>query len=235
MEARHGHGKSARRWLDAFLPPACLLCRERLAGGLLCPACTAGLPRNPVPCPRCALPLAVPASACGRCLRSPPPFAAAWVPFLYGHPLDLLETRFKFGADLAAGRALSGLLQAAPPPSELPLALVPVPLHRGRLRERGYNQALELARPLARTLGVALGTGLLRRTRATPPQTGLDAATRRRNLRGAFALAPGAVIPEHVALFDDVMTTGATLAEAARALRRAGAQRVDVWALARTP
>lgn len=174
---------------------------------------------------------------CGRCLRREPPFAAAWVPLRYAHPLDLLEARFKFHADLAAGRVLSALMieHAAVDVPARPELLIPVPLHAARLRERGYNQALELARPLARAFAIPLRADLLLRTRATPPQTGLDAKTRRRNLRGAFAVAAAAALPGHVALIDDVMTTGATLHECARVLRRSGVARVDVWALARAP
>jgi len=225
------------------LPPHCLLCGEDgEAGRDLCLACAASLVRNPVCCPRCALPLGVPAPACGECLHRQPPFEAAFAPFLYAHPLDLLMTRLKFGRSLAAGRVLSGLwseaiTQMAP---VLPTLFVPVPLHASRLRERGYNQAFELLRPLARSLKIPLAGSLLQRTRATPAQANLDASARRRNLRGAFGLhvpalrglAPAAV---HVALVDDVMTTGATLRECARVLRRAGIGRVDAWALARAP
>src|SRR5438445_173292 len=117
-------------------------------------------------------------------------------------------------------------------------ALIPVPLHAARLRERGYNQALELAKPLSREFGIALAPDLLRRTRATPAQANLDANARRRNLRGAFelnksTLVDNAALPAHIALVDDVMTTGATLRECARTLKRAGVARVDIWALAR--
>ena len=226
------------RGLRVLLPPRCLLCGARGAGTRdLCAGCAADLAPNAPCCPGCALPLATPAPACGACLARAPPFARAWVPLRYAHPLDLLEARFKFHADLAAGRVLAGQLvecaaRAAP---DLPAMIVPVPLHVARLRERGYNQALELARPLARALGVPLCHDALRRARATPAQTGLDAKMRRRNLRGAFAVAPGFEWPDHVALFDDVMTTGATLGEATRTLRRAGVGRVDAWALARAP
>ena len=225
------------------LPPHCLLCGDDgEAGRDLCLACAASLVRNPVCCPRCALPLGVPAPACGECLHRQPPFESAFAPFLYAHPLDLLMTRLKFGRSLAAGRVLSGLwseaiTQMAP---VLPTLFVPVPLHASRLRERGYNQAFELLRPLARSLKIPLAGSLLQRTRATPAQANLDASARRRNLRGAFefhvpalrGVAPAAV---HVALVDDVMTTGATLRECARVLRRAGIGRVDAWALARAP
>ena len=227
-----------RRLAFALLPPQCLLCGQRSdAARDLCVACTADLMRNAVCCPRCALPLAAPAPLCGECLASEPPFSAGCAPFLYLAPLDQLVTRLKFGRSLAAGRVLSELwldaLRAAPPPR--PDALLPVPLHAARLRERGYNQALELARPLARGLGIALRPDLLVRHRATTAQSDLDAAARRRNVRGAFGITPGAVLPPHVALVDDVMTTGTTLRECARTLLRGGVARVDVWVLARAP
>jgi ComF family protein len=172
---------------------------------------------------------------CGECQRHAPPWDAAWAPFRYGWPLDRLESRYKFGADLAAGRVLSTLWQREPCPVALPQCLLTVPLYRRRLRQRGYNQALELARPLARALGVPLRHEVLQRTRSTEAQTELDAISRRRNVRGAFALRAGIELPTHVAILDDVMTTGATLAECARVLKRARVQRVDVWALARAP
>jgi len=221
-----------------LLPPHCLLCDQRSDGvGDLCSGCRADLQRNLICCPRCALPLQTPAPLCGECLQSEPPFAAAFAPFVYAHPFDLLVTKLKFGRSLAAGRVLAGLwLAASNELPALPQMLVPVPLHPDRLRERGYNQALELARPLARVLRVPLKANLLERTRATPAQTNLDAKTRRRNMRGAFTInATGLPPAAHVALIDDVMTTGATLRECARVLKRAGVARVDVWALARAP
>jgi len=228
----------AGRVLRALLPLRCLLCGGRGAHGRdLCDGCARDVPRNDVCCPRCALPLKTPAPLCGECLEREPPFASAWVPFRYEHPLDLLEARFKFGGDLAAGRVLADLMIGrigadAPARPEL---IVAVPLHVSRLRERGYNQAFELAKPVAGALGVPFARDGLARIRATPAQTGLDAAARRRNLRGAFAVPRGASLPKHIALFDDVVTTGATVRECARVLRRAGVERIDVWALARAP
>lgn len=219
-----------------LLPPRCLLCGGTGADGIdLCADCNTELPRNPICCKRCALPLAVPADLCGECQRQLPNWDAAWAPFRYGWPLDRLESRYKFGADLAAGRVLATLWLREPRPIELPQLLLSVPLHRRRLRQRGYNQALELARPLARGLGVPLRHDALHRQRPTDAQTELDAVGRRKNVRGAFALRAGTALPEHVAILDDVMTTGATLAECTRVLRRAGVQRIDVWALARAP
>ncbi len=224
-----------RRLERLLLPPRCLLCGAAADDDGLCGDCRSELPRNAPCCARCAEPLAQPAPLCGRCLRRAPPWDAAWAPFRYAWPLDALETRFKFGGDLAAGRTLAAQWIAQAPSAPLPQALVPVPLHVSRLRRRGYNQALELARPLGRSLGLPVLVGALARTRATAAQTELDRAARRRNVRGAFAVKTGAALPAHVAVLDDVLTTGTTLAECARVLRRAGVARVDAWALARAP
>lgn len=182
---------------------------------------------------------------CGECLKSEPPFDAAFVPYLYEHPLDLLMTKLKFGHSLAAGRVLAELWARSLREAlrigsiaSLPHAIVPVPLHSARLRERGYNQALELAKPLAREFGIALIPDLLQRTRTTAAQSNLDAVSRRKNLRGAFEAGTNLLAPKtprHIVVLDDVMTTGTTLRECARTLKRAGVARVDVWALARAP
>ncbi len=215
-------------------PPRCLLCGEAgTAGHDLCPGCADALPWNHVACRRCALPLPAPAPACGRCLGSPSALAEVHAACLYGFQVDRLLPRFKFHHDLAAGRLLVQLMTDAFAPLPRPDALVPVPLHRSRLRQRGYDQALELARPLAAALRLPLQAGLLHRVRATAPQSELDAAARQRNLHAAFAVHPGAALPAHVVLVDDVMTTGATVHAAARALRRAGVARVDAWVCAR--
>jgi ComF family protein len=222
--------------LNAVLPSHCLLCGAAGQGALsLCPACASEMPHNDVCCTRCALPLAASTPLCGRCVKRLPPWDAAWVPFRYEWPLAPLESRFKFGGDLAAGRTLALLWTASAPPAELPQAVVPVPLHRARLRRRGYNQALELAKPLARRLGLPLLRNALTRARATGAQTELTAVQRRRNVRGAFAAQFRGAVPRHVAVLDDVFTTGATLGECVRVLKRAGVARVDVWALARAP
>jgi len=218
----------------ALLPARCLVCREAGSGGQdLCAACRHDMPFNRVACVRCALPLPAPGT-CGACLRVPPPFTAGRAALFYRFPVDRLLPRFKFRGDLAAGRLLSQLMAEALADAARPQALVPVPLHPTRLRQRGYDQALELARPLARAFGLPLCAQSLHRVRATPPQSELDAASRRHNIRSAFAARAGE-LPGHVALVDDVMTTGATLAEACRALQRAGVARVDVWVAARAP
>ncbi len=218
----------------ALLPPRCLICREQGCNSLdLCGNCFDSLPWNRLACDRCALPL--PASGrCGACLQRPPPLDATCAVFLYGSPVDRLLPRLKFHRDLAAGRLLAELMIPTLEAQPRPLALVPVPLHRQRLRQRGYDQALELARPLARRLDLPVLPCALRRIRNTAPQSELDARQRRRNLRAAFQ-AGSAPLPDHVALVDDVMTTGQTLHAAALALRRAGVARVDAWVCARVP
>jgi len=225
------------RLLQALWPPRCLVCGERGDDRRdLCGPCTRSLPWLRVACPTCALPLPMPAPACGACLRRAPALAAVHAAFVYARPLDRLLPRFKFHGDLAAGRLLSQLMADASADWARPEALVPIALHRARLRQRGYDQALELARPLARRHRIALCPQLLVRQRPTAPQSAQsDANARRRNLRDAFAVPPGATVPAHVVLVDDVMTTGATLHAAAQALRLAGVARVDAWVCARVP
>ncbi len=187
-----------------------------------------------MPLPAAAIDAATP-STCGECLQRPPPVQATRAAFVYGAPLDHLLPRFKFHRDLAAGRLLSQLMVESLAQADRPDALVPIPLHRKRLRARGYDQALELARPVSRALRIPLLRDVLVRARHTAPQSRLDAVQRRRNLRKAFVVGPGVTVPAHVVLIDDVMTTGATLHAAAHALRRAGVARVDAWVCARVP
>ena len=217
-------------WLFAL---RCLVCGEAGADGRdLCAACRAALPWQGPACRRCALPLPHPGT-CGGCLHRPPPLAAAHAAFDYAFPLDRLLPRLKFHADFAAGRVLAQCMAERFTALPRPDAIVSVPLHRARLRRRGYDQALELAALLARALGLPLLEGALHRRKTTTAQSRLDAKARRRNLRDAFLVASRAALPAHVALVDDVMTTGATLHAAALALRRAGVQRVDAWVCAR--
>jgi ComF family protein len=150
----------------------------------------------------------------------------------YDYPADGLIKGFKYGRRLAVGRVLGELMAERLAGRALPALVLPVPLHPARERERGFNQATELARPLAAALGLALDAGLCRRVRATPSQSALDRRTRARNLRGAFALSR-ALPADEVAIVDDVVTTGATAAALAATLRRAGVRRIEIWSAAR--
>lgn len=233
-----------RGLIGRLWPGHCLVCAEASPPSCdLCPPCLASLPWNRSACAGCAIPLPLsqpapfplPAPVCGTCLQRPPPLRMARAAFVYGPPLDRLLPRFKFHHDLAAGRLLAQLMAHALADAPRPQTLVPIPLHRERLRSRGYDQALELARPLSRALDLPLHAQLLHRHRATAAQSELDAKARRRNVRGAFTVTATPALPEHVTLIDDVMTTGATLHAAATALHRAGVTRVDAWVCARVP
>lgn len=222
-----------RRRLAAWHASQCVLCGAATReGAMLCSPCYSDLPAMAVCCRCCATPMAV-AGLCGRCQRHPPPYHHVHAAFSYGAPVDFLIHRMKFNQRLGHARLLGELMaESLLREQDIPGVIIPVPLHRGRLRQRGYNQALELARPVARALGVEIDAHACVRTRATPSQVSLDAALRRRNVRGAFDLVRTPAY-RHVAVVDDVMTTGSTVAEIARLLRRAGTERVDVWVCAR--
>ncbi len=218
-------------------PGHCVLCGESCPGDRdLCDGCFVLLPRNPYSCPRCALPLPERAASrpCGDCQKRPPPFDRCLAPLHYRHPVDYLLTRLKFHQKLANARLLGNLMAHWLRSVEPPELIIPVPLHPARLRERGYNQALELARPIGKRLGIAIDSRSCRRVVDTAPQTGLSAKQRHTNLRNAFAVT-GQLKARHVAILDDVITTGHTVEEMARTLRRAGVARIDVWACARAP
>jgi len=225
--------------VDRLLPRHCTLCGLPSGPGNLCAACAADLPRATPGCPRCALPQPQ-AGACGQCLRRPPPWDEAIAALWYDFPVDRVVQRLKFGRDFACGQLLAGeLVRAVRERAEGPADLVaPVPLHRLRQFARSFNQADLLAQSLGRQLGIVVESGLLLRARRTRAHSGLAAAERQRNIRGAFRLPPRSarqVAGRHVALVDDVLTTGATLSECARLLQAAGARRVSVWVAARAP
>jgi ComF family protein len=220
---------------SALLPPSCTLCGATTQGALLCAPCTADLPWNTQACPGCALP-SVQGLPCSACQQKPRAFEAAVAAFVLRPPVQQgihalkYQARFQQAKLLADGLA-SSLRQRTEP---LPQLIVPVPLHWRRQWWRGYNQSLEIARVLGAELGVPVRAEAAKRLRATPDQIGQTAAQRRRNLKGAFAAAP-TVAGQHIALLDDVMTTGATLEELAHACKAAGASRVEAWAVARQP
>jgi ComF family protein len=217
-------------WLFA---PRCMVCGEPGARGRdLCSACHAELPWQGSACLRCALPLPQPGT-CGHCLESPPPLGETHAVFDYAFPLDRLLPRLKFHRDFAAGRVLAHCMGERLALLPRPDAIIPIPLHHARLRGRGYDQALELARPLAHAMRLPLLDRALVRRKTTRAQSRLDADARQRNLRDAFQVSSGVPMPAHVVLVDDVMTTGATLHAAARSLHQAGVRRVDAWICAR--
>ena len=217
-------------------PSRCAVC-QRWPAQTICPSCAGRFAPAQARCPTCALPVAPGVTRCGACLAAPPPLERCLVAAAYQWPWSGLIARLKFQQDVGLAGPLAALLRQAPGVAEA-LAqadwLVPMPLAPARLAERGYNPALLLARrlPPARCL-----TDGLRRVRDTPPQRGLTRAERQRNVRGAFAVHgphAAALRDRRVVLIDDVMTTGASLHEAARALRAAGVVHITALALART-
>lgn len=223
------------RLLRRLLPCHCRLCQAPDPSDLgLCAGCLNDLPGLTSACCRCALPLAPQHGdpICGACQSRPPAFDRCIALFPYAPPLDSLLLQLKFGQAVHLARLFATLLAARVQSEALPDCILPVPLHPGRQRERGFNQAIEIARPLARRLGCALDLETCVRIRATPSQSRISAQQRRHNLRGAFTLTRAPA--RHIALLDDVMTTGSTLNELAMLLRRNGAERIDVWVCART-
>lgn len=239
--------------VSGLLPSICALCGNT-GRDPLCAACRLRhFPAGRSRCDRCAEPLPRIAAnsgtgsnaVCGRCLREPPAFDATIAATDYAPPFDSLVLALKFGGELALAPAFAGMLEVrirgrqSLPHADHPLPdiLTAVPLGRQRLRERGFNQALELARPLSRACGIPLDAGLLVRVRETRPQSTLHPDERNRNVRGAFAVPAEAVERvrgKHVGLVDDVMTTGETLGEIAAMLKRFGATRVTCLVFART-
>ena len=222
---------------ELIFPAHCRLCQSPLRGGPdLCPGCLQDMPWLDSACVQCARPVAAGCEPllCGTCQQHPPAFDAATALLHYRPPTDHLIQRFKFAGELALAPLLAGLLaiKIAARQTSLPGLLIPVPLHAARLRERGFNQATELARILGRRLDLRVDHRLCQRVRRTEPQSTLPLKQRRANLRNAFELN-GRLRSTHLAIVDDVMTSGYTSGELAHILKQAGARRVEVWVIAR--
>lgn len=229
-------------WLQqlffTLIPGSCILCEARTNRRLdLCRECELCLPRITNPCRQCGLPVAQPSDICTACRLSPPVFEHCFAPFVYRWPLDRLINDFKSHNHIILGRVLAsamsrGYMEVTPRES-LPDILLPVPLHKRRLRSRGFNQSVEIAEVLADTGNLRLDNRLCRRIRDAAPQKTLTAGQRKRNLHGAFTLdrEPAG---ERIAIVDDVVTTAATVSEIGQLLLAHGASRIEVIALART-
>jgi ComF family protein len=221
---------------DAIWPSVCLVCgQDSDTGHGCCSGCRIDMPTMAGYCRTCGLELARTVEACGQCVDRRPPFDRAVAGFGYRAPIASLVQRFKFDRDLAAGRVLARLLaeRLIDADTARPGVMIPVPLNWRRHWRRGFNQAELLCRDLSRHFGRLPWADALKRSRATVTQSELPADRRAGNVKGAFAvgrLPPGL---RHAVLVDDVMTTGATLRECARVLKRAGVDRVDVWVVAR--
>jgi ComF family protein len=218
------------QWIDQ-IPTACALCGGTAGREGLCTDCIELLPPLPACCPICGDRSTL-AEQCGACLRQPPPFDAVYAPHAYDWPLSAWIQAFKSGRLDLAGPLVARML-TRPPADEASTILVPVPLSNKKLRLRGYNQAAELGRPLAQALQLEWRPDWVSRTQDGAEQKGRRRSERLKALRGHFRAHP-AVAGRTVIVVDDVITTGATLAAVARALKSAGALRVIGWVAART-
>ena len=233
----------ASKILHALMPYDCILCgRNSTSGANFCPTCSEDLPLITKPCRYCSVETiqSVSQSICGPCTIKKPVYNRCIATMSYASPADELISQFKFNANFAAGLALGEVLaQRFKRHCECygyPDAIVPVPLHQARLQERGFNQALELAKQMSQLTGTPVLNKALTRIKNTVPQTEIKrAGLRKSNLKKAFACIdlPRTGKIKHIALVDDVVTTGATLNEAARALFISGAERVDCFCIAR--
>ena len=220
------------RLYSNLLPIPCLLCGVHCKTQPLCADCIEDFPKLGDCCPRCATPLPT-ASVCGRCLSHPPEQTNSVSVFAYQSPIDRLIADFKYHdklylTDIFADAMVDRLKQ-----TPLPELLIPIPLHHRRLKERGYNQSLELAKSLSKKLAIPIGNTILIRSRDTAPQASLPYEQRKRNMRRAFKLNPSS-LPKHIALIDDVLTTGHTANSAAKLLRHEGVSTIELWTIART-
>ena len=226
--------RSARDATRLALPQRCELCAGHSGTELVCHACMLGLPRIDPACPVCALP-APGGAICGGCLTEPPPFDATTSAYAYAFPVDRLVQAFKYQGRLAlaewCAQAIVRARQQMTTP--MPTHVLAMPLAAERQRERGFNQAAEIARAVAARTDATLIDMGVRRVRATAPQAALPWQERATNVRGAFACTID-LTGMNVAVVDDVMTTGATLTEFARTLKAAGAIQVENWVVART-
>ena len=227
-----------RRLISTVYPPRCVLCASPgMPDRDLCAGCYHELCWIGSACTQCAIPLADSGGVqirCGQCLQKPPSFDRSLSLFSYrGNAVRLIQ-QLKFNQKLAYSRLLGNLLadQVRSRGIELPDCLLPVPLYSKRLRQRGFNQSIELARPVAKSFGIPMDLHSVIRVRDTRAQSGLDQKQRRKNMRGAFERV-GPVEHRHVTIIDDVVTTTSTVNELSRVLKRAGVERVDVWSIVR--
>ncbi|MDH5600757.1 MAG: ComF family protein [Gammaproteobacteria bacterium] len=233
------------KWLKSNLrnaiPRQCVLCLTPTGNPhLLCAACEKELPKNTAHCIICAA--AFPATllstkplVCGKCQAQPPSYETSVIPYLYAAPLKQLITGLKFHADLSSVPLLANSFhrELKRNAEKLPECIIPVPLHKQRLKERGFNQAIEIARLIALQIKIPLEISLCQRSKVTPYQSGLSAKQRKQNLKNAFTIAKEHPY-KHVAIFDDVVTTGTTVNELAKQLKKSGVKIIEVWAIART-
>lgn len=222
-----------------FFKQYCLLCASHDGGEFgLCDACLNSLPwHTALQCPQCGLVTQSAGVTCGSCLSSPPAFDATQALFSYDFPVDRLLQHYKYKNSLHLAQTFASLLLKHRLSCHARLhnidLIIPMPMHRARLKERGFNQALEVARNLSKNLQIKLDYSSCLRSKLTPPQASLPLKERIKNVHGVFHCQQN-LQGLNIAIVDDVMTTGASLNELAKTLKQAGAVHVECWAIART-
>jgi len=215
-----------------ILPIPCRLCGAHCQRHALCDDCIKDLPLLGPTCPRCAMPTTH-AQLCGKCLNHPPEQDLSFSLFRYHNPIDRLIADFKYHDKLYLSQLFSNLMSEQLITRPLPQLIIPIPLHAKRLIQRGYNQSLELAKALSKQLNIPLSNHTLSRVKNTPPQASLPFKQRKNNIQNAFSLN-NSNIPSHLALIDDVLTTGHTANAAVKCLQQKGVETIELWTIART-
>lgn len=222
-------------------PNHCLLCHDLCqTHSMICHFCLPHLPWLFQPCYQCATSLPgdlLTPTMCGDCLKNPRFFDRALIPWNYDMPISKYITQLKFSGNLRYGKLLGSLLaeylSLHLPHHSMPQCLIPMPLHPKRLHQRGFNQALEIARPISKQFNIPINSFLCVRNKNTLPQTKLSADKRQKNLNQAFSVTPQSRLPSFVAIIDDVMTTASTANELSSVLKQHGVERVEIWCTAR--
>lgn len=215
-----------------LMPIPCRLCCSMNQYHAICESCLQNLPSLGGTCPRCALPVKN-SFLCGRCLHQPPEQDLSFSLFPYLDPIDRLIADFKYHDQLFLSQFFAKLMSDQLRIRPLPSLLIPIPLHANRLRQRGYNQSFELAKALSLQLGIPTSNRYLIKTLDTKSQASVPFKARKQNIQHAFKFIQ-TIIPAHIAIIDDVLTTGHTANAAAKQLRKAGATTIEVWTIART-
>lgn len=223
--------------LNWLLPRPCIKCAAPLsrASHPCCEDCYLGMPFQAPSCQQCGQTMAADQDVCGRCLVTPPAYDACFCPFSYAPPVDHQIRSFKYHDRPELAKILAQLLSREIDNMAIPMpdVLLPVPMHTSRLRKRGYNQSLLLAQELGKILGIDVNRKALIKKHKTTPQADLNLKQRTKNLAGSFALRHP-IEAKHVAIVDDVVTTGSTVAEIAKTLKRNGVDYVQIWGIAHT-
>jgi len=221
-------------FIERFMPAQpCVLCGSMNREGIWCAACDADLPYHTEPhCPVCALPTST-GEVCGHCLSKPPLFTGTITAFRYAFPVDKLIQAMKYGEQLAIAEAFAKKLARRIDKTLLPDYVIPMPLHSAKLRQRGFNQSLLIADAIRKELDLKLLPNSCHRVRDTPSQSSLPWKERSRNVRNVFQCKLD-LTGKHVAIVDDVMTSGASLNALAAALQKVGSIQISAWSVART-